>query len=49
MSRPLPQMITLHPVGQICISLEISSRMKKGIVKQTKKKKTEENNRESRV
>lgn len=29
MSRPLPQMITLHPVGQICISLEISSRMKK--------------------
>lgn len=28
MSRPLPQMITLHPVGQICISLEISSRMK---------------------
>lgn len=48
MSRPLPQMITLHPVGQICISLEISSN-EKGIVKQTKNKKTEENNRESRV
>lgn len=39
MSRPLPQMITLHPVGQICISLEISSRMKKELSNKQRKKK----------
>lgn len=52
MSRPLPRMITLHPFGQICISLEISSKMRKKLStkkNQINKKKTEENNRESRV
>lgn len=39
MSRPLPRMITLHPFGQICISLEISSKMSKKLSNKKQKNK----------